>query len=145
MEEPAKFTIPEPSVLRHSGTALLELERVTFGYSAGRNVLTQVWENRTSSSREKESEYRTVADMVLVYGGNRYPYSNDFGYGYEEDSARYMFFDGNYSCDCNKSLFLMREGYDIQELGCGDEIEIEDFTLKYIHKDGAAKSKEVVQ
>ena len=33
----------------------------------------------------------------------------DFGYEFEEENAIYMFEHGNYSCDCNRSLFIQRE------------------------------------
>jgi len=76
---------------------------------------------------------RTIAKMTLVYGAQRYPYEYDFGYGYEAYGAEYMFFDGNYGCDCNRSLFLQRAYPDagIPELGCGEEIAIEGFEIEY--------------
>ncbi|KWR88785.1 hypothetical protein [Cupriavidus sp. IDO] len=76
---------------------------------------------------------RTIAKMTLVYDGQRYPYEYDFGYGYEAYGAEYMFFDGNYGCDCNLSLFLQRAYPDagIPELKCGDAIEVDDFEIEY--------------
>lgn len=76
---------------------------------------------------------RTIAKMILVYKGLDYPFEYDFGYGYPEESADYMFFDGNYSCDCNLSRFLKRKypNSDIQELECGEQIEIKNFEIEY--------------
>jgi len=77
---------------------------------------------------------RTVAKMVLVYRGALYPFSYDFGYGYPEDAATFMFEEGNYACDCNLSNFI-REAYpdaNIAELGCGEEIDIRDFVVEYV-------------
>lgn len=78
----------------------------------------------------------TIAMMTLVYQGVEYPFSYDFGFGYDPESARYMFEDGNYSCDCNRSLFLNRELDGIfPELTCGNEIEMKDFKIEYRHYD----------
>lgn len=74
-------------------------------------------------------EKRTVARMQLVLRGKRYAYAYDFGYGYDTDAARFMFFDGNYACDCNLSGFLA-DAYPedgIVRLNCGCEITISDF------------------
>ncbi len=74
----------------------------------------------------------TVAIMDLVYKGTVYPLEYNFGKEYEESTARFMFFDGNYSCDCNKSLFIQRHcDKDFPEMECGDEIEIKNFRIEY--------------
>ena len=60
------------------------------------------------AAAEEEGEHvrlRTIASMVLVYDGKGYPFEFDFGYGYPPENAWWMFHEGNYSCDCNKSLF----------------------------------------
>lgn len=84
---------------------------------------------------ESEGEithYRTVATMKLVLpNGEVYNHTDDFGYGYDKESAEFMYFDGNYSCDCNKSLFLIQQGVDIEEYECGDEILIKDFKITF--------------
>ena len=50
---------------------------------------------------------RTVARMTLTLPDGRvFPFEYDFGYAYPPESAEYMFTDGNYGCDCNRSLFL---------------------------------------
>ena len=73
---------------------------------------------------------RTVAKMVMAFpNGKKYPFEYDFGYAYEPESAKYMFFDGNYSCDCNKSNFLSDKYSEIPEMECGDEIVLEDFKV----------------
>lgn len=76
---------------------------------------------------------RTVAKMNLMYRGAAYPYEHDFGYGDHANSADYIFFEGNYSCDCNLSTFLRGAHPDavVPELDCGDQIEIEDFEIEY--------------
>ena len=78
--------------------------------------------------------YKTVAKMILRYKNKDYELDYDFGYGYPAESAMYMFRDGNYSCDCNKSLFLADKYPDDfkDEFECGDKIQIIKFTIKYI-------------
>ncbi len=58
---------------------------------------------------------RTLARMTMVMpDGKEYQYTEDFGYAYEPDSARYLFEEGNYSCDCNRieliSIKLLTKG-----------------------------------
>jgi len=78
--------------------------------------------------REEEGELthkRTIANVELKYKGMPYSFKFDFSYEYPDEAARYMFIDGNYSCDCNKSSFI--QSYcdsNFPELGCGDEIEM---------------------
>ena len=79
-----------------------------------------------------EVNKRTVAKMDFIVDGKRLAYEYDFGFGYSGDGAHYMFHDGNYSCDCNRSLFLKEAGHDIEELSCGDKIEIENFKVELI-------------
>jgi hypothetical protein len=76
---------------------------------------------------------RTVAFVTLKYGDNIYKFEYDFGYEYEKECAKFMFEEGNYSCDCNKSLFINRHCDDkFKELDCGDEIELIELDIKYL-------------
>lgn len=83
---------------------------------------------------EKEGfdvRFRTIAQMTLrLSDGRAFPFSYDFGYGYPIDGAHFMFFEGNWSCDCNLSAFLSGAGYDVPEMDCGDSIVIEDFKVE---------------
>ena len=73
---------------------------------------------------------RTVARMTLTLPDGRvFPFEYDFGYAYPPESAEYMFTDGNYGCDCNRSLFLGYAGHDVEEMDCGDEIKVTDFRV----------------
>ncbi len=73
---------------------------------------------------------RTVAKMVMAFpNGKKYPFEYDFGYAYKPESAEFMFFDGNYSCDCNKSNFISDKYPEITKMECGDEIILEDFKV----------------
>lgn len=58
-------------------------------------------------------------------------FEQQFGYGYPRHSAEFMWREGNYSCDCNKRLFLARQcgidpHYDEDDADnpCGDTIEL---------------------
>lgn len=74
----------------------------------------------------------TVAVMDLVYNDIRYLLEYNCGKEYKKENAEFMFFDGNYSCDCNKSLFIQRYcDESFSEMGCGDEIKIENFRIEY--------------
>lgn len=77
------------------------------------------------SGNETDTHKRTIAKMVFVLpDGTRRPYEYDFGYGYPAHSAAYMFEDGNYSCDCNRSNFI---GEDFE---CGHTIKMLDFEVE---------------
>jgi hypothetical protein len=75
---------------------------------------------------------RTVAVMKMKYAGIEYPLEYDFGFGDWSDDAAYMFNEGNYSCDCNRSLFLCRANVRFPgELDCGNKIEVTSFEIEY--------------
>ena len=76
---------------------------------------------------------KTIFVGTLKYKDKVFVIHHNFGYEYPEESAIFMFEDGNYSCDCNKSLFIQREyGEDvIPELDCGDDIELIDYHFEY--------------
>ncbi len=80
----------------------------------------------------KDVRYSTIAKMKMVYNGKTYDYEEDFGF-YPKSTAHFMFHDGNYACDCNRSLFLSRK-YGVETKDCGDEIELIDFKVIQIKK-----------
>ena len=72
-----------------------------------------------------QTHLRTIAKVELSLNGRGYSFENDFGYGYEKSSARFMWTDGNYGCDCNRSLFIQRQcDESFPEMECGDSIEL---------------------
>jgi len=86
--------------------------------------------------------YKTIAKMKMKYNDKIYDYEYDFGYAYPIHSAYYMFEDGNYSCDCNKSMFLIEKyGDEISELGCGDDIELIDLEVIQIKQQTEVKNE----
>ena len=80
------------------------------------------------------SHKRTVFVGTFKYKDDTFVLHYDFGYEYSEESAIYMFTEGNYSCDCNRSLFIRNQhGEDaIPDLGCGSEIELVDYAFVYL-------------
>ncbi len=75
---------------------------------------------------------RTVFIGEFSYNGQSYTVHYDFGYEYPEDSALFMFNFGNYSCDCNRSIFIREEYGDVMpELPCGSEIKMTDYHFEY--------------
>ena len=77
----------------------------------------------------ENTRIKTIAKMVFVFNGKEYPHEEYFGYAYHPDSARSMFEEGSYSCDCNRSLFISREYPGFPEMPCGEKIEMKDFQV----------------
>ena len=76
-------------------------------------------------------EHGTLFVGVFKYKDKEYTLHYDFGKNYDKESAEWMFLTGNYSCDCNRSLFIRQEyGEDtIPELDCGKEIELISYQI----------------
>ncbi len=76
---------------------------------------------------------RTIFVGTLKYKEKEFVIHYDFGYEFDEEHAIHMFKSGNFSCDCNRSLFIMREYGDdaIQEMNCGEEIKLLDYHFEY--------------
>ena len=89
-----------------------------------------VWDLREGEMTHK----RTIFVADLKYKDMVYTIHCDFGYEYPEEQAIFMFEEGNYSCDCNRSLFIQDEYGEnaIQELDCGEEIEMLNYHLEYL-------------
>ena len=71
-----------------------------------------------------------VVLVELEFKGKTYSFDYDFG-EYSIQGAEFMFTEGNYSCDCNKSQFI-REHCDpkFPEFPCSDEIKLTGLFLK---------------
>lgn len=75
------------------------------------------------------TRHMTVALVTLRFpDGEEVSFEESFGYGYPEHAVHYMFYDGNYSCDCNRQLFAERHcnraSLEEEDLMCGDTIEL---------------------
>ena len=81
---------------------------------------------------ERDTSACTWAHIVLRLPDGRVgTFRQCFGYGYPTHSVEFMWREGNYSCDCNKRLYLAREcGIDPEyddldkHVECGDTIEL---------------------
>lgn len=80
---------------------------------------------------------RTIFVGVFQYKDKEYTIHYDFGCGYPKDAAEFMFLEGNYCCDCNRSIFIRREyGEDaIPELECGGEIKLKEYHIEYLEQE----------
>ena len=89
-----------------------------------------VWDLREGEMTHK----RTIFVADLKYKDMVYTIHCDFGYEYPEEEAIFMFEDGNYSCDCNRSLIIQDEYGEnaIDELDCGEEIKMVNYHLEYL-------------
>lgn len=57
-----------------------------------------------------------------------YEYEGEYSDGFDEGSLLYIWTEGNYSCDCNRSLFLYglenTDPPDRAKLHCGETIQL---------------------
>ena len=92
-----------------------------------------------SQGLARDVKYGVMSHKRTIFVGTfRYEYMDftihyDFGYEFPEETAIFQFLDNNYSCDCNRSLFI-REEYGknaIPELDCGDEIMLVKYHIEY--------------
>lgn len=79
------------------------------------------------------SHKRTIFVGTFEYQGEEFVIHQDFWYEFPEDGAVFQFVENNYSCDCNRSLFIRQEygEYIIPELDCGDEIKLTKYHFEY--------------
>jgi hypothetical protein len=67
---------------------------------------------------------RTIAVVTMRYRGHTYVFEQDFGFEYKSSSAVWMFKEGNYACDCNRSMFIQEVNPMFPSLGCGRKIKL---------------------
>jgi hypothetical protein len=75
----------------------------------------------------------TYAKVVVAYDGKEYRFSDCFGFGFEGESAIYMFTAGNYACSCNLSMFIRQccDEY-FPELCCGEDVDLRSVSFIYL-------------
>jgi len=76
---------------------------------------------KTETPVMKDKIARCKWELLL---GKVHTYDILFDFEIEDSTIRYMVEEGNYSCDCNKSAFLIESGLGIEEYPCGEEIEL---------------------
>jgi hypothetical protein len=61
--------------------------------------------------------------ITLEYKGKTYVIHDEYEY---DEYPPFMWENGNFSCDCNKSMFIQEVDEDFPELHCGAEIKMID-------------------
>lgn len=84
-----------------------------------------------SLSEGNNLRYRTIAKCIFKYKNKIFNIDYDFGFAYSYESALYMFNDGNYSCDCNRSVFISEKYKNFPELDCGEEIKLLNISVEH--------------
>lgn len=79
-----------------------------------------------------DTHKRLIALVTLkTPDGKEYKLEWDHGYGCQPSNARYLWEDGNYSCDCNRSMFLHEKYPEILETDrCSETIELVSLTFE---------------
>lgn len=73
--------------------------------------------------------------VTLKHEHKIYRFVLDFPHSNEEDIA-FIFTEGNYSCDCNRSLFIKRHcDPKFREMGCGEEIDLVNLRIVKLGKE----------
>ena len=74
----------------------------------------------------------TIAIVKFRYEDKEYVYEDDFGKEYPEEMVRFQYEENNYSCDCNRSLFIQRNcDENFPEFNCGNLIELVSLDIVY--------------
>lgn len=68
---------------------------------------------------------KVIAKGVLVYRKREYPFEWPFEDDYPVDAAEYFFKEGNFSCDCNRSIVMGLN----RDLPCGKKVELKSFEV----------------
>lgn len=79
------------------------------------------------------SHQRPVAKVSLKYNDIEYQITDDsYSQEYDESLLDFMWKDGNYACDCNRSQFLREAGHDVPDMECGDLIELTNLEVEHV-------------
>lgn len=92
---------------------------------------------------------RLIVEVRCSYEEKPYHFFYDYGHGYSEDAARFMFEEGNYSCDCNMSSFLKKIHPEFPELKCAlfdiDVIRLDELIMHQVTPDNLDAFRETNQ
>ena len=98
---------------------------------AGRLCVVQM------EAKGPDADIFKTAVVRLAYRGRLYTIHHEVGYGFEDHSIHYMFEEGNYSCDCNRSLFIAQECDDyFPHMDCGESIELVSLQIEKKQRPG---------
>jgi len=70
-----------------------------------------------------------MATATLEYKGKTYVVTEDYNNS-SDDGIEFMWEEGNWSCDCNKSLMIQRQvDPSFPDMDCGHEIKLTKLTI----------------
>lgn len=79
---------------------------------------------------------KIIATMDFIYDGKTYHITDEFSSDHTEEGVEFIFTDGNYACDCNRSVFIRTQcDPTFPDMDCGDEIKMENFRI--VRKEGS--------
>lgn len=75
---------------------------------------------------------KKIAYVTLRYGGRLYVVEEECDFDTEDEGIFFMWEEGNWSCDCNRSLFIQQQVDDkFPKLPCSSEvIDLMKITIK---------------
>lgn len=79
-----------------------------------------------------------VTCTFVAPDGRRFPHRAEYQPspllppGESAEVVRFMYEEGNYSCDCSRSGFIRAADPTFPELPCGEAIEMEDFKIELV-------------
>lgn len=93
-----------------------------------------------SDGDEADTSSITGAEVWLRTPDCRtFTYRDSFGYGYPPHSVVFMYTEGNYSCDCNRTLFIAQHcdpTFEDTER-CGETIQLVRLRVYQVRPDGS--------
>lgn len=94
-----------------------------------KNRIVQVATNRDCRIVFNEEEgyhtrLKTIAFLEFEYENEIYRLKYDFGFAFPPNVAYFQWCENNYSCDCNRSIFLRKKYPNFPELDCGETIKL---------------------
>jgi len=86
---------------------------------------------------QKNSPYTTIARMTLIYNQKEYFLEYDCKCDCSISGLFFEFDENNFSCDCNRSIFLNKKyGDEIPILECGNKIKMKNLIIQRVLKKG---------
>ena len=86
----------------------------------------------------KKNQKRTIAKVLLRYREKTYLVRVDFYYNYPRETALFLFEEGNYSCDCNRSSLIQQQcDKEFPDMDCGSEIKMIGIEITPKEKEGS--------
>jgi hypothetical protein len=72
-----------------------------------------------------------IVKIKLSWKDEVYEFDYEFEDSCSDEGIEFIWTEGNYACDCNRSLFIQRYcNPEFPELPCGDAIDLIEFPFK---------------